>query len=92
MFVCVSRLWYRSMKMRLPDLFNPLHYLSLPPVCPPLAPFTPASPPPVSGEFSALQEEEGEEEQEFADDPILQLDMKVRQPFTECVRWRWLVC
>jgi len=31
-----------------------------------------------SGEFSALQEEEGEEEQEFADDPILQLDMKVR--------------
>ena len=32
----------------------------------------------MSGEFSALQEEEGEEEQEFADDPILQLDMKVR--------------
>ena len=39
----------------------------------------------MSGEFSALQEEQGEEEQKFADDPILQLDMKVRQQFTECV-------
>lgn len=37
----------------------------------------------MSGEFSALQEEEGEEEQEFADDPILQLDMKVR-PLCVC--------
>ena len=43
------------------------------------------SSPPVSGEFSALQEEDAEEEQEFADDPILQLDMKVRQQCTECV-------
>ena len=47
-------------------------------------PSPPSPPPPVSSELSALQEE-GREEQEFADNPILQLDMKVRQQFTECV-------
>ena len=54
----------------------------LPPL--PHPPHPPPTPPPVSGELSALQEE-GEKEQKFADDPNLELDMKVRQQLTECV-------